>query len=337
MKNIDLNNLQQTFIIAEIGSNHNQSLSLAKEMISAAKESGADAVKFQSINIKELYFNPTNDTIKMHKKIDLLENWHYELKEYCDDKDIIFFSAPTYLKAINILENIGVVLHKLASAQVGTFPQLVEKVIKLKKPTLLSTGIVSYEELSKVIKIFFDNKHDNFAILHCNSLYPTPYEKANLNLIQVYKSMFNKTIGYSDHTNGIYASLAAVTLGAKVIEKHFTTDKTLPIPDASISITPKEFKDMVEGIRAIEQALTSQNRVSLESEEKKFKEAILYRLILKRDKKPNENFTEDNFEYKRHPSGIDCRDIDIVVKHMCSKYNLKKGELLTWGMLAGKK
>lgn len=333
---IDFNDLKETYIIAEIGSNHNQSFDLAKEMIDAAKESGANAVKFQSIDINELYYKPSEKTQELHKKIDLDESWHHALKDYCDKKNITFLSSPTYLKSIDILEEINVELYKLASAQVGTFPQLVEAVIKLKKPTLISTGIVSYSELEHVVKLFAKYDHENFAIFHCNSLYPTPYDKANLHLIEVYKSMFNKTIGYSDHTQGIYASLAAVSLGAKVIERHFTTDKDLPIPDAPISILPHEFKDMVNGIRAIEKALQGKSRIAVEVDEKEFKESILYRLVLKHDKKENEHFTIDDFDFKRHDEGIDCRQLDFIISTMQSNCSLKKGELLTWPKLKGK-
>ncbi len=333
---LNFNALEKTYIIAEIGSNHNQSLNLAKEMIIAAKESGADAVKFQSINVNELYHNPSQKMKKLHSKIDLLERWHYDLKSYCDTNDITFFSSPTYLKAIDILEDIDVKLYKLASAQIGTFPQLVDAVIKLKKPTLISTGIVSYSELEEVVKKFAKYNHDNFAIFHCNSLYPTPYDKANLHLIEVYKSMFNKTIGYSDHTDGIYTSLSAVTLGAQIIERHFTTDKNLPIPDAAISILPDEFKNMVTGIRAIEQALKSKSRIELEIEEQHFKDSILYRLVLKKAKKDNESFNENDFEFKRDYNGIDCKQMEFIIKNMKSNSNISKGELLKWDMLRGK-
>ncbi len=333
---INLNNLDQTFIIAEIGSNHNQNLELAKEMITSAKDSGADAVKFQSINVNELYYNPSQKIKDLHRKIDLSEDWHHKLKEFCDKQEITFFSAPTYLKAVDILENINVELYKIASAQLGTFPQLIEKVAQLGKPTLLSTGIVSYRNLEDVVRTFEKYNHNNFAIFHCNSLYPTPYNKANLHLIEVYRSMFNKTIGYSDHTEGIYASLSAVSLGAKIIEKHFTTDKNLPVPDTSISILPHEFRDMVKGIRAVEQALIHKSRINLEKDEKQFKNSILYRLVLKKDKKQNEAFIEEDFEFKRDTNGINCKQMYFIIKHMKSADILQKGELLTWNMLKGK-
>src|SRR5687767_7014684 len=131
----------KTFIIAEIGSNHNQDKQLAFESIEAAKESGADAVKFQSLNVEKMYFNPSDDIKKLHKKIDLEESWHRELKEFSEKKELIFFSSPTYLSSVDLLESLDVVLYKLASAQIGTFPQLVRKVAGLGKPTIFSTGI----------------------------------------------------------------------------------------------------------------------------------------------------------------------------------------------------
>lgn len=333
---INLNKLDQVFIVAEIGANHNQNIELAKEMIIAAKEAGADAVKFQSINIEELYLKPSEKTKKLHEQIDLNEKWHYELKEFCDKNSTIFFSTPTYLKAIEILEDIDVELYKLASAQIGTFPVLVQRVAQLKKPTLLSTGIVTFSELENTVKVFHDSDNNNFCILHCNSIYPTPFNKVNLKMIEVYSSMFGATVGFSDHTRGIYSSLAAVTLGAKVIERHFVTDKKVLTPDVEISLLPSEFKEMVAGIRAIEQSLEVRSRIELETEEFEFKESILYRLILKKYKQEGDDFSHDDFIFKRHDSGVDCRDIKVVVEKMLANTNLDEGDLLTWDNLKGK-
>ena len=170
----------ETFVVAEIGSNHNQSLSLAYESIDMAVDCGADAVKFQSINIDQLYYQPSESTRALHKKIDLDEKWHWLLDDYCRKKGIIFFSAPTYLGAVDILEEINVPLYKLASAQIDTFPQIIEKVAKTGKPIILSTGIVTRTELIEVTRII--QKYDNhkIIILHCNSIYPTPYDKVFL-------------------------------------------------------------------------------------------------------------------------------------------------------------
>ncbi len=322
------------FIIAEIGSNHNQDLNLAFEMIESAKENGADAVKFQSLNVDELYFNPPQDVVDLHKKIDLIESWHRDLKNFCDKKKILFFSAPTYFRAVDILEELGVDFYKLASAQVGTFPQIVKKVAKTKKPIILSGGISTFKDLEKTVKIIREF-HNDFAILHCNSIYPVPYEKVNLKMIEVYKSMFGNVVGFSDHTDDIFASIGAVSLGAKIIERHFTIDKKLPVPDAEISILPETFKRMVQGIRAVEQSFLKRDRTSLEFEEKEFKEEILYRLILKVDKKAGEKFSKDDFAYKRHHFGVDCRDEGLILTKMVANRDLKKGELLEWKFLRG--
>jgi sialic acid synthase SpsE len=324
----------KTFVIAEIGSNHNQSLQLAYESIDASKEAGADAVKFQSIDLGELYFNPSEATKALHKKIDMEESWHQLLKDYCDKKGILFFSSPTYLKSIEILEKIDVKLYKLASAQIGTFPQIIESVAEKNKPVILSTGIVSYGELEGAINIFRAKKNDKFVILHCNSIYPTPYAQVNLQLMDVYKSMFGNPVGFSDHTDGIYIPIAAVARGAKVIEKHFAMDRNLPVPDAQYSLEPNDFKQMVDGIRAAEVSTGFDVRTEIQAAENKFKQSILTRLVLKSDKKAGSVFTNSDFEFKRHPEGIDCRDLGFLLeKGLKSKKEIKKGELLTWSMI----
>lgn len=335
MNNILKHVEEKTFIIAEIGSNHNQSLELAIETIDAAKEAGADAVKFQSINIDKLYYKPSQETIELHKKIDLPEDWHYKLKEYCDKKDIVFFSSPTYLEAIDILEEIEVPLYKLASAQIGTFPQLVEKVASLGKPVILSTGLVSYSGLEKIIQLFHQQNNHNYIILHCNSIYPTPYDRVHLPMMNLYKEMFGSPVGFSDHTLGIYAPVVAVSQGAKVIEKHFTLSRDLPVPDASFSLEPEELKQMVEGIRAAEQMLQPSYRLEIEQEEKAFKNAIKTRLVLIRDKKKGEKLNYNDVIFKRASAGIDCAELDdLLDKRSSFVKNATSGSLLEANFLS---
>ena len=304
----------KTFIIAEIGSNHNQSLSLAYESIDAAVECGADAVKFQSINIDQLYYQPSESTRALHKKIDLDEKWHWLLDEYCRKKGIIFFSAPTYLGAVDILEEINVPLYKLASAQIGTFPQIVEKVAKTGKPIILSTGIVTRSELKGVINLI--QKHDNHKtiILHCNSIYPTPYDKVFLPVMADLKKEYECIVGFSDHTLGIFIPLAAAAMGAKVIEKHFALDRNLPVPDASFSLEPAGFKRMVEGIRAIDQSMASNERQNLQEAESQFKEAIRTRLVSNKNLKKGDALKLEDFRFLRHPEGVDCRDLHRYIE-----------------------
>uniref|UniRef100_UPI00404B58C8 N-acetylneuraminate synthase family protein n=1 Tax=Fulvivirga sp. TaxID=1931237 RepID=UPI00404B58C8 len=199
-----------TFVIADIGSNHMQDLILAKESIDAAAEAGADAIKFQSIQLNELYLDPDPATAAFIKKLEFPEEWHYILKEYCDAKGIIFFSSPTYLRAVDLLEEVNVPLYKIASAQVGTFPQIVEKVAALQKPVIFSTGIAAYDEVVQAVRIFEKHHNYEYIILHCNSIYPTPPERVNLQMIKTYQAMFHQPVGYSDHTVGIHIASAAV-------------------------------------------------------------------------------------------------------------------------------
>ena len=318
-----------TYIIAEIGSNHNQSKELAYETIDAAVECGANAVKFQSINIDQLYFNPTQEIINLHKKIDLVESWHYDLKNYCDQKKITFFSTPTYLSAVDLLEELDVEIYKLASAQIGTFPQLVERVISLGKPVIFSTGLVTVHLVGEIIEIFQKYNNPNHVVLHCNSIYPTPYDKVNLGLIDHYKKEFNTTVGFSDHSDGVATAIAAVSLGAQVIEKHFTLDRNIAVPDAPFSLEPKDFKAMVDGVRIAEQVSKVRTRNVIEPEEQEFKTSIIYRLVLNKDVKQKEHIKESDFNFLRYSDGINCCELNhLISKKYQYSQNLKAGALL---------
>ena len=303
----------RTFIVAEIGSNHNQSLALAYQSIDAAVECGADAVKFQSINVNQIYYEPSKQTQSLHKRIDFDEKWHWILKDYCDKKGIIFFSSPTYLKAVDILEDINVPLYKLASAQIGTYPQLVEKVVSTGKPVILSTGIVTKSELKKVLLTFKRYNNKNLAILHCNSIYPTPFESVFLPVMTDIKNEFGCVVGFSDHTPDIYVPIAAVAMGAKIIEKHFTIDKNLLVPDAPFSLIPEEFKRMVEGIRAVEKTLLKNPRDVIQYEERQFKDAIRTRLVSKIKLTKGDKIKTEHFKFRRYHKGVDCRDLNNLI------------------------
>ena len=314
MKKIKVNNKviggDETFIIADIGSNHKQDLALAKESIDAAHESGADAIKFQSIQLNKLYYNPDVKTTEFIKKLEFPEEWHFELNEYCKKKDILFFSSPTYMDAVDLLEQINVPIYKLASAQIGTFPQIVEKVAKLNKPTIFSTGISSISEILNAVEIFEKANNDNYMILHCNSIYPTPPERVNLQMMKTYESLFHHPVGFSDHTIGTHISNTAVCMGAKIIEKHFTLDRKIDAPDSNeFASDPREFKQLVTQIRDTESALkVIGNRMGIEKEEKSFRDSILYRVVSKCSILKGEQLTSRNIEFLRSPEGFDCRD-----------------------------
>ena len=321
---------ESTFIIAEIGSNHNQSLDLAYESIDAAVECGANAVKFQSIDIDELYYRPSEKTKALHRKIDMDESWHHSLSDYCKQKGIIFFSAPTYLRAVDILEEIDVPLYKLASAQIGTFPQIVEKVASTGKPVILSTGIITADDLAEVIDIFRDHGNEKFVILHCNSIYPTPYDKVHLSTMSFYQHKYDCIVGFSDHTPGIYVPVAAVAQGAKVIEKHFILDKKIGGPDASFSLDKQEFKMLVDSVRDAERSL---GLVDYELTENKKKSREFSRsLFVVKDIKKGDILTEDNVRSIRPGYGIKPKHIEFVIGKRARK-DISKGTPVSWGII----
>lgn len=322
----------KAFIIADIGSNHRQDLTLAKESIDAAAESGANAIKFQSIQLDELYHQPDQKTASFIKKLEFPEEWHFLLNEYCSKKGVLFFSSPTYMKSVDLLESIDVGLYKLASAQVGTFPQIVEKVAQLNKPTIFSTGIAGFQEIIKAVSIFEKYQNNKYIILHCNSIYPTPVEKVNLSMMDTYRSMFGQPVGFSDHTDGIHIACSAVALGAKVIEKHFTLNRQLATPDCnSFASDPEEFAQLVKQIRDIEKAkVRTSNRISIQSEEKDFKDSITYRIFAKNDISIGQSIHEDDLEYLRFSKGINCVDYHQVIGKTSTK-NILKGEFIDYG------
>lgn len=312
MKTINVNGFEiggnKAYLIADIGSNHKQDLVLAKESIDAAAEAGADAIKFQSIQLNELYLNPDAQTAAFVKQLEFPEEWHRILHEYCSKKGIVFFSSPTYLKAVDLLEEIDVPLYKLASAQVGTFPQMVEKVAQLNKPTIFSTGIAALDEVAKAVEIFLKNGNNQYIILHCNSIYPTPADRVNMQLMNTYRQLYGNPVGFSDHTIGTHIACAAVSLGANVIEKHFTLDRNLDTPDSNaFACNPQELKLLVHQIRETEAALTIlKERLTIEAEEQVFKDSITYRLVAAKNIEAGVTLEKHYLAYLRTDKGINC-------------------------------
>jgi sialic acid synthase SpsE len=333
MKTINVNGFEiggnKAYIIADIGSNHKQDLILAKESIDAAAEAGADAIKFQSIQLNELYLNPDAQTAAFVKQLEFPEEWHYILNEYSTKKGIVFFSSPTYLKAVDFLEEINVPLYKLASAQVGTFPQILEKVAKLNKPTIFSTGIASMSEVAKAVEIFQKNGNNKYIILHCNSIYPTPANRVNMQLMNTYREFYGNPVGFSDHTIGTHIACAAVTMGAKVIEKHFTLDRNLNTPDSNaFASDPQELKLLVHQIRETEAALSLQKeRLTIEVEEQAFKDSITYRLVAKTNLFKATNLEKSDLNYLRSNIGIDAKDENMFVGKKLNR-NIPKDTLI---------
>ncbi len=307
----------KTIIIAEAGVNHNGSLELAKRLVDEAVKAGVDYVKFQTFKAKNLvsfsaekadYQKETTSTdesqFEMIKKLELNINAHKELVEYCNFRGIRFISTPFDLDSIDLLFDLGVDFYKIGSGEITNYPYL-KKIASKGLPVVLSTGMSNLDEVNEAFNLLIDNglKKEQISLLHANTEYPTPYSDVNLKAMLTLKDVFKVTVGYSDHTKGIEVPIAAVALGAKIIEKHFTIDRTMEGPDHKASLEPEELKMMVDSIRNIEQTLGSGIKQPSESEKKNIviarKSIVAARNILK-----GELFTEENITTKRPGNGI---------------------------------
>lgn len=307
--------MKKTFIIAEAGVNHNGNIDLAKKLIDKASESGADAVKFQSFKAEKLatkharkakYQEDTTgveeNQFQMIKKLELDYEKHQELIDYCKLKDIMFLSSPFDLESIDLLNKLGLKIFKIPSGEITNLPYL-EKIGTLNKRVILSTGMSNLSDIEGALEVLQNSGTTDITILHCNTEYPTPIEDVNLLAMNTIRESFKLPVGYSDHTLGIEVPIAAVALGASVIEKHFTLDKTMEGPDHRASLEPHELKDMVDKIRNIEKALGSGIKKPSNSELKNInvarKSIVASKYIQKGD-----IFTEDNISIKRPGNGI---------------------------------
>ncbi len=309
--------MNNTFIIAEAGVNHNGDITLAKKLIDAAKDAGADAVKFQTFKASSLVSQQApkaayqiqntdkNETqLEMIKKLELSADDHLLLQKYSQDNEITFLSSAFDLESIDFLESIGMDIYKIPSGEITNLPYL-KKIGSLNKEIILSTGMATLEEIQIALSILQDSgaSKEKITVLHCNTEYPTPMRDVNLNAMNTIKQKLGVSIGYSDHTLGIEISIAAVALGAKVIEKHFTLDRNLPGPDHKASLEPIELKKMVDSIRNIEMALGNGEKTPSESEKKN---TIVARksIVAKTNIKKGELLSEKNITTKRPGSGI---------------------------------
>lgn len=252
----------KTFVIAEIGNNHNGNFDLAIEMVDAAHNAGADCVKFQMRNMSSVYRKKTlarkGEDLGTEYVLDLLERFqlsseeHFEISKYCKKNGILYLCTPWDIESVDVLEKFDVQAYKVASADLTNLP-LIEYIVNTGKPLILSTGMSSIEEIKITVK-FLNSKEADFALLHCNSTYPAPFHDINLNWIKSLMGI-HPLIGYSGHERGIAVTLAAVGLGAKIIERHFTFDRSMEGPDHSASLEREEFRALVSGIREIEKSL----------------------------------------------------------------------------------
>jgi N,N'-diacetyllegionaminate synthase len=309
--------MYRTIIIAEAGVNHNGDLALAKRLIDVASEAQVDYVKFQtfsasklvSSNAEKANYQKANTSIdenqlEMIRKLELSKEDHFELLKYCKTKNIKFLSTAFDLESIDLLLDLGIKLGKIPSGEITNYPYLV-KMAKSFEKIILSTGMSEINEINDTLAVLLKNGRslNDITILHCNTEYPTPMKDVNLLAMASMQKQFGIDVGYSDHTLGIEVPIAAVALGAAVIEKHFTLDKMLEGPDHRASIDPIELKAMVEAIRNIEVALGSSEKTVSESEIKNIS-AARKSIVAKTNIKKGEIFTEENITTKRPSNGI---------------------------------
>ena len=310
--------MNRTLIIAEAGVNHNGDIELAKRLIDAAKEADADYVKFQTFKAanlaskyaekasyqKENTNNFSESQLAMLKKLELTKAMHLELIAYCNSKKIKFLSTGFDLESIAFLYELNIDLFKIPSGEITNLPYL-RKIGSLGKPIIISTGMADMKEVEDALNIILDEGiiRKEVTILHCNTEYPTPIQDVNLKAMLTIKEKFNVKVGYSDHTLGIEIPIAAVALGAEVIEKHFTLDKTMEGPDHKASLDPTELKAMVKAIRNIELSL-GHGRKEPSPSELKNKAIARKSIVAKKAINMGEIFTEKNLTIKRPGTGI---------------------------------
>lgn len=304
------------YVIAEIGCNHNGDVQLAKKMVDAAVKTGVDAVKFQTFKADKLISKiapkadyqkiTTGDEdsqLEMTRRLELSYDEYLEMKEYCEKKGVDVFSTAFDQDSLDFLISTGMTTFKVPSGEITNLPFL-EKVGKQNKRVILSTGMANLTEIRSAIKILEKNGSHDITILHCTTEYPTAYKDINLNVMKTLKREFPEyNIGFSDHSIGFQVPIMAASLGASIIEKHFTIDNNLPGPDQKASGTPDIFREMVKGIRIAEVAMGSYKKVPVEAERKN-KIVARKSIIAKRDIHKGEVFSPDNLTLKRPGNGI---------------------------------
>ena len=318
--------MKPVFIIAEAGVNHNGDIGLAKQLIDKAIEVGANAVKFQTFkavnvvgkNAKKAEYqskltSENENQLQMLSKLELSLQAHQQLMSYCKARKILFLSTPFDHESIEILNKLGMEIYKIPSGEINNLPYL-RHIGSLQKKIILSTGMSDLSEVKAALNILVSSgtKKDHITILHANTEYPTPMRDVNLKAMLTIKDECGVEIGYSDHTVGIEVDIAAVAMGAQIIEKHITLDKTMPGPDHKASIEPHEFQIMVEAIRNIEIALGDGEKKPSKSE---FKNIHIVRksIVAKQAINEGDVFTIDNITTKRPGNGISPMEWDKII------------------------
>lgn len=311
--------MSHTLIIAEAGVNHNGSIELAKQLVDKAVEAGVDYIKFQTFKASKLVTKSAkqaeyqqrnigsqeNSQYQMLKKLELSPEEHQILIDYCHQLGIKFFSTAFDFDSIEYLHSLDLGLWKIPSGEVTNYPFL-KRIAAYNEKTILSTGMCDMQDVRAAVNALYKNglSKENLILLHCNTEYPTPFEDVNLKAMDALRKEFGVDVGYSDHTKGIEVPIAAVALGATVIEKHFTLDRTLPGPDHKASLEPDELKAMVSAIRNIEKAVGGDGTKHVSESERKNIAIARKSIVAACDIKAGEVFTEQNLTVKRPGNGI---------------------------------
>lgn len=333
--------MNHTVIIAEAGVNHNGELEIAKKLVDAAVEAGVDIIKFQTFKSEKLVSKAARQAeyqqrnigksdesqLAMLKKLELSIEDHYELIRYCNECNIRFWSTAFDMESIEFLHSLNMGLWKIPSGEITNYPYL-KKIASFHEPIILSTGMCELSDIEAALNVLIKERvdKDDITVLHCNTEYPTPFADVNLKAMLEIGNKFDVKIGYSDHTKGIEVPIAAVALGASVIEKHITLDRNMEGPDHNASLEPDELKAMAFAIRNIEQALGSGHKMISESERKNM---VIARksIIAARDIKKGELLTEENITTKRPGTGISPMRWKEVIG-TCAIHDFSEEELI---------
>lgn len=330
------------YIVAEMSANHNRDFNQALRIIEAAKEAGADAIKIQTFTADTMTINVQNEFFKIKNTIwngknlyDLYSEastpweWQPKLKEAANKLGLEFFSTPFDPSAVDFLEKLDVPVYKVASFELVDL-QLLKRIAKTGKPLIMSTGMASLADIIEAVKVFKESGGKQIALLKCTSAYPAPPEGMNLRTIPNLAKIFEMPVGLSDHSIGIETAIAAVALGACIVEKHFTLSRDLYGPDSSFSIEPEELQTLVRAIRRVEKALGSVCFGTTEQE----KSSLVFRrsLFVVEDIEANEEFTEENVRSIRPGFGLHTRHLEEVIGCRAKTY-IPKGSPLDWDMI----
>ena len=331
------------FIIAEAGVNHNGDVNLAKRLIDAAVESGADAVKFQTFHTDKVVTctaekadyqkntTPSDESqYDMIKKLEMPDDVFFELSDYAKKREIIFLSTPFDDESVDLLDRIDVPAFKIPSGEITNFP-LLKKIAEKKRTIILSTGMATLGEVEDAFCYLKKCGAEEIILLHCTTSYPASINSVNLRSMETLRCAFQVPVGYSDHTEGITISIAAVAMGACVLEKHFTLDRTLPGPDHKASLEPHELRAMVKAIRDVESARGSGIKMPNEDEDA-INKVARRSIVAQCDINIGDKLTESKLAIKRPGTGIEPRLFESIVNKK-ARIRIPKDQVIMWDMI----